>query len=478
LTVGSHTLVVTTSWGDSEPFSFTTIPRPAPVVASVTPDEGSTAHATSAQVTGQHFVDLVDVTVGGDSVPFTVTDESHLQIQVPAGEPGSAPVVVETDHGVSNATISFSRFEPPEITSVTRTDFDDGYEVIVVEGTGLDRVTQVLIDHRAVTFFDGSVLEILAPPHAPGSVPLTLVTPSDETSVILEYVDPHPTGPLPVHTDAITLARTYQPLAGDFTGDGVDDVFWYAPGPASDSLWRFEPDGRFTGSTQSVTGTYRPAVGDFTGDGVDDILWYAPGSGADSMWDYNPGGSRTVRSVSMGGSYTPLTGDFTGDGVDDVFWYAPGTATDFLWDYNTGGSRTSKSYAVTATYLNATGDFTGDGVDDILWYAPGTAADWIWDHNPDGSLTARKLAVNRTYTPIAGDFTGDDVDDIIWYAPTGSDVVWDHETDGSLTARPIAITGTYRAVAADLTGGGVTDLVLHGPGAAPDALWFMSPVIR
>ena len=29
----------------------------------------------------------------------------------------------------------------------------------------------------------------------------------------------------------------YDPLAGDFNGDGKSDVFWYVAGPAADSVW-------------------------------------------------------------------------------------------------------------------------------------------------------------------------------------------------------------------------------------------------
>ena len=33
-----------------------------------------------------------------------------------------------------------------------------------------------------------------------------------------------------------------------------------------------------------VTGTYKPFVGDFDGNGRDDVFWYAPGAAADSIW--------------------------------------------------------------------------------------------------------------------------------------------------------------------------------------------------
>ncbi len=40
----------------------------------------------------------------------------------------------------------------------------------------------------------------------------------------------------------------------------------------------------FTSTSPSVYGTYEPFTGDFDGDGIDDIFWYAPGTAADTIW--------------------------------------------------------------------------------------------------------------------------------------------------------------------------------------------------
>src|SRR3954452_11416815 len=64
-----------------------------------------------------------------------------------------------------------------------------------------------------------------------------------------------------------SIDGVYQPLVGDFAGDGADDIFWYAPGEATDVLWIAHAGSRgsdsFTRVRFSVDGDYRPVVGDF-----------------------------------------------------------------------------------------------------------------------------------------------------------------------------------------------------------------------
>ena len=35
----------------------------------------------------------------------------------------------------------------------------------------------------------------------------------------------------------MNVTGTYEPLLGDFNGDGENDIFWYGPGAANDALW-------------------------------------------------------------------------------------------------------------------------------------------------------------------------------------------------------------------------------------------------
>src|SRR6478609_6100136 len=64
-----------------------------------------------------------------------------------------------------------------------------------------------------------------------------------------------------------SLGGDYQPFAGDFNGDGRDDVFLYAPGAAQDYVeYGTTTRGSFTQVAVSVFNRYQPFVGDFNGD--------------------------------------------------------------------------------------------------------------------------------------------------------------------------------------------------------------------
>ncbi|MDE0802523.1 MAG: VCBS repeat-containing protein, partial [Acidimicrobiales bacterium] len=170
-------------------------------------------------------------------------------------------------------------------------------------------------------------------------------------------------GPTTPGPGGSTINGIYRPLAGDFDGDGTDDVFWYAPGRSSDYAWFGQSGGTFVSSRRPVNGSYQPLVGDFTGDGTDDIFWYAPGGTADHLWTGTPDGTFTSNRQHVNGSYQPLVGDFTGDGTDDIFWYAPGGTADHLWTGTPDGTFTSNRQHVNGSYQPLVGDFTGDGTD-------------------------------------------------------------------------------------------------------------------
>jgi hypothetical protein len=286
----------------------------------------------------------------------------------------------------------------------------------------------------------------------------------------------------------LQVKGTYQPLVGDFDGDGVTDIFWYAPGTAPDTLWLFDGGGISIHSyPKAVNGTYQPFVGDFTsndGHVADDIFWYAPGSTADSIWKGGSGSSFTSIPQSISGTYTPLVGSFTPDPATggstdstlDIFWYAPGAAADSLWRGDGNGHFSPKAYSVGGTYKPIVGFFDGYGVEDIFWYSP-AGSDSVWLADPDTkAFTSHATSIGSGYTPIADEFTVPD-EPILWWSPTGADHFWLPEGEPgtweySELSNNTNMGAGYKPLTGDFDGDGHNDILWLADGTPHTQLWW------
>lgn len=278
----------------------------------------------------------------------------------------------------------------------------------------------------------------------------------------------------------VSVSGTYQVLAGDFSGDGLDDVFWYAPGAANDYLWR-SPMTSHSSIGVSVSGVYEPLVGDFDGDGRDDIFWYRPGTGQDYVWTGRSGSPASApfgsRAVTVNGDYDPFVGDFDGDDTDDIFWSSPSSSGHYLWLGRSGLEFRSIGVSMSLDAVDATGDFDGDGRTDLVDHRPGGAADSILYSN--GTRFSRHtVSVNGSYELFTGDFDDNGADDIYWYSKnSGSDYVWFHSAwrppPGTQPSGAAANLGSGKRGAA-IDGPDGTDMVWLQPGDGGDEFWTFS----
>lgn len=280
---------------------------------------------------------------------------------------------------------------------------------------------------------------------------------------------------------SLSVSGTYTPLVGNFEGDATPDILWYAPGSATDWMWRGLGSGTFAKHplAQQIGGTYTPIVGDFVSDARPEVLWYAPGSGADALWNF-ANDEITSYPISISGTYTPhvIPDSRWGPGGgrrEKILWLTPGTGGDSLWQF-TGptGQHTSTTLSVAGSPIPVIGDFDGNTINDILWYRPGAEPEQLWSAlDPYGNYISSAFQVTGTYTPVVGDFTPflDTIDDIVWYAPGATSAnVWQGtgiRADWSKSTVPFAGRGTAIPLR------GEWGYLLLADPAGPDRIWFL-----
>lgn len=160
----------------------------------------------------------------------------------------------------------------------------------------------------------------------------------------------------------------YWPLAGDFTGDGADDILWYLPGTGQDYLWDYAAGGSYTSSPRRIDGSYWALVGSFGANATDDVLRYGQGTRPDNLWDFAPDGSHTSRSLRIDGHYNPTVLDIFDDGAggDDVVVRGRDGGGPGLGLRGQHAPQLRAAREQSGSYWTVTGALSGDGHEDVL----------------------------------------------------------------------------------------------------------------
>lgn len=130
--------------------------------------------------------------------------------------------------------------------------------------------------------------------------------------------------------------RPWEPVAAlDADADGDADVLWWNRGSGATELWTMEGTTRVDIDTlpAAVTGQAGSFVGagDFDGDGYDDVAWHDDASGAVTVWPLPgllsiPWGLGTARGLTPAG-----VGDLDGDGTTDMVWHDRTSGAVVAW---------------------------------------------------------------------------------------------------------------------------------------------------
>ncbi len=277
-------------------------------------------------------------------------------------------------------------------------------------------------------------------------------------------------------TYPVSVSGTYIPIP--MRCEGENRVLWYGPGTTPDGLWRniqFPGSGSptYTASALSINGSYQPVVGDFSGDGCEDVFWYAPGVARDWIWYGDVSGNFSVTTevtIPLNANAIPIVGQFDTSPQDDIFWYVPGSAAESIWIGIPGAFVPLAAPAVNGTYTPV----LAFDQSSILWFQSGPGADFVWRNIEAGATTQGTYSpttVNGTY--VARNLGGTP----LLYAPGSNPdqaITGVTETSGPSDHSPV----TLRGIAGEINGTYVVSNstaragfgVLHAPGPAADYL--------
>ena len=280
-----------------------------------------------------------------------------------------------------------------------------------------------------------------------------------------------PASPFAVGTNPDAIA------IGDFNGDGIPD---FAVANSSDNTVTVllgNASGGFSAPAASpfAVGTNPVSVvaGDFNGDGIQDLA--AANSGGSSI---------TVLLGNGSGGFTPASGspfavgnvpasvvigDFNGDGIQDLATANPaGNSITILLGNGSGGFTVLNGFpAGTNPASLAVGDFNGDGIQDLAAANSNSNNITILLGNGSGGFTAASgspvAAGTLPLSVIVGDFNGDGLQDLAVANSNSNNVtvLLGNGSGGfsSASASPFTVgTNPHLIVAGDFNGDGLQDL--------------------
>jgi len=206
----------------------------------------------------------------------------------------------------------------------------------------------------------------------------------------------------------------WEPLVGDWNGDGVDTVGVYNPTTGTFYLRNSNTPG--AADLAFVYGPgglgWRPLVGDWDADGIDTVGVYNPLAGTFYLRHSNtPGMADAAFNFGPGGlGWLPLVGDWDGNGFVSVGVYDPAASTFHLRNHLMAGpADRAFGYGPAASgWRPLAHDWDGAGGDTVGLYDPATATFYLTNGNAPGAadLTFRYGAGGLGWTPLAGDWNG------------------------------------------------------------------------
>ena len=226
-TVGAQNVVVTNVGGTATLTGGFTYFVPAPTIASLSPNSGTTLGGTPITISGTNFTGASSVTFGGAAATsVVVVSATSITAVTPSGAEGAQNVSVTTAGGTATATAAFTYLtNAPTITGVVPNSGPfSGGTTITLTGTNFTDASRVTIGGIAATSFAVVNATTITAVTASGTDGLQSVAVTTPISTVTKtnaftYVVPAPVGVAAsdgASTSQVTV--TWSAVAGAVTG--------------------------------------------------------------------------------------------------------------------------------------------------------------------------------------------------------------------------------------------------------------------
>ncbi|GAA2274437.1 MULTISPECIES: IPT/TIG domain-containing protein [Kitasatospora] len=166
----------------------------APIIISISPNQGPAAGGTACTLTGSGFTGTTSVKFGTAPAQFTPVSDTKISCTAPAGS-GSVGVTATTPGGTSNS-VTYTYLPAPAISSITPSQGPTaGGNTVTIAGTNLSGATAAMFGSRSATITGntGTQITVTAPAGAAAPVTVSVTTSGGTATGSSYYYIPLPT---------------------------------------------------------------------------------------------------------------------------------------------------------------------------------------------------------------------------------------------------------------------------------------------